>query len=90
MHKGIFSNTFVGSIKNSPVKKKVKEMIDMIAEDGWFIKSHNGTSHRQYAHATKKGKVTINGKPSDDLDDFVVLSILKQAQISKDVLRKKK
>ena len=61
------------------MKKKVKEMIRLIEDDGWYLKSHKGTSHRQYSHPTKKGKVTINGKPSDDLDDFLVNSILKQA-----------
>jgi predicted RNA binding protein YcfA (HicA-like mRNA interferase family) len=59
--------------------KKVKEMVRMIEDDGWYLKAHHGTSHRQYTHAVKKGKVTINGKLSDDLDHFVVNSILKQA-----------
>ena len=59
------------------MKKKVKEMIKLIEEDGWYLKSYKSTSHRQYSHPIKKGKVTINGKPSDDLDDFLVNSILK-------------
>jgi predicted RNA binding protein YcfA (HicA-like mRNA interferase family) len=59
--------------------KKVKEMIKVIEDDGWYLKAHNGTSHRQYKHDTKRGKVTINGKLSEDLDHFVVNSILKQA-----------
>jgi predicted RNA binding protein YcfA (HicA-like mRNA interferase family) len=59
--------------------KKVKEMIKIIQDDGWELKTHNGTSHRQYKHPTKKGKVTINGKPSEDLSHFLVNSILTQA-----------
>jgi predicted RNA binding protein YcfA (HicA-like mRNA interferase family) len=59
--------------------KKVKEMIKIIENDGWYLKAHKSTSHRQYSHPTKKGKVTINGKPSDDLDHFLINSILKQA-----------
>ncbi len=59
--------------------KKVKEMIKIIEDDGWELKAHNGTSHRQYKHSSKTGKVTINGKLSDDLDHFLVNSILKQA-----------
>lgn len=59
--------------------KKVKEMIKVIEDDGWYLKTHHGTSHRQYTHPFKKGKVTINGKLSEDLDHFVVNSILKQA-----------
>ncbi len=66
-------------LKEWQMKKKVKEMIKIIESDGWYLKSHKSTSHRQYTHPTKKGKVTINGKPSDDLDDFLVNSILKQA-----------
>jgi predicted RNA binding protein YcfA (HicA-like mRNA interferase family) len=58
--------------------KKVKEMIKIIEDDGWHLKTHNGTSHRQYIHDIKTGKVTINGKLSDDLDHFIVNSILKQ------------
>ena len=54
-------------------------MIKLIEDDGWYLKAHNGTSHRQYTHPVKKGKVTINGKLSEDLDHFVVNSILKQA-----------
>ncbi len=61
------------------MKKKVKEMIKLIEADGWYLKKHKATSHRQYTHPTKKGKVTINGHLSDDLDDFLVNSILKQA-----------
>lgn len=59
--------------------KKVKEMIKLIEKDGWYLKAHNGTSHRQYTHPIKKGKVTINGKPNDDLNHFLVNSIMKQA-----------
>lgn len=59
--------------------KKVKDVIKTIEAHGWYLKSHKGTSHRQYAHPVKKGKVTINGKMSDDLDHFLVNSILKQA-----------
>jgi predicted RNA binding protein YcfA (HicA-like mRNA interferase family) len=59
--------------------KKVKEIIKIIEDDGWELKAHKGTSHRQFKHPTKQGKVTINGKFSDDLDHFLVGSILKQA-----------
>jgi predicted RNA binding protein YcfA (HicA-like mRNA interferase family) len=58
---------------------KVRTIIKLIENDGWYIHSHNKTSHRQFKHPTKKGKVTINGKHSDDLSDFLVNSILKQA-----------
>lgn len=67
------------SNNHNTMKKKVKEMIALIKADGWYLKSHKGTSHRQFTHPVKKGKVTINGHLSDDLDDFLVNSILKQA-----------
>ncbi len=38
----------------------------LIEDDGWFIVATHG-SHRQYKHATKPGRVTIAGKPSEDL-----------------------
>jgi predicted RNA binding protein YcfA (HicA-like mRNA interferase family) len=57
---------------------KVHEAIRMIEEDGWFIVATRG-SHRQYKHATKPGRVTIAGKPSEDLAPGTLNSILKQA-----------
>jgi predicted RNA binding protein YcfA (HicA-like mRNA interferase family) len=57
---------------------KVREVITLIEEDGWFLVATRG-SHRQYKHATKPGRVTIAGKPSDDLAPGTLNSILKQA-----------
>jgi predicted RNA binding protein YcfA (HicA-like mRNA interferase family) len=57
---------------------KVREVITMIQEDGWFLVATRG-SHRQYKHATKPGRVTIAGNPSDDLAPGTLNSILKQA-----------
>ena len=45
---------------------KVRAMIKVIEEDGWYLDRTRG-SHRQYRHDQKKGVVTIAGKPSDDL-----------------------
>lgn len=53
-------------------------MIRMIEDDGWILLKTKG-SQRQYKHPTKPGKVTINGKPSDDLTHELVNSIEKQA-----------
>jgi predicted RNA binding protein YcfA (HicA-like mRNA interferase family) len=57
---------------------KVREVIKLIEEDGWFLVATRG-SHRQYKHATKAGRVTIAGKQSDDLAPGTLNSILKQA-----------
>jgi predicted RNA binding protein YcfA (HicA-like mRNA interferase family) len=57
---------------------KVREAIRMIEGDGWFLVATRG-SHRQYKHPTKLGRVTIAGKPSDDLAPGTRNSIMKQA-----------
>jgi predicted RNA binding protein YcfA (HicA-like mRNA interferase family) len=57
---------------------KVREAISLIEDDGWFLVATRG-SHRQYRHTTKEGRVTIAGKPSDDLAPGTLNSILKQA-----------
>jgi predicted RNA binding protein YcfA (HicA-like mRNA interferase family) len=59
---------------------KVKEVILLIEKDGWFMAAQRG-SHRQYKHPAKKGRVTIAGKPSDDMAKGTLNSIFKQAQI---------
>jgi predicted RNA binding protein YcfA (HicA-like mRNA interferase family) len=57
---------------------KVREASKLIEADGWFEVATRG-SHRQYRHASKPGRVTIAGKPSDDLAPGTLNSILKQA-----------
>jgi predicted RNA binding protein YcfA (HicA-like mRNA interferase family) len=57
---------------------KVREAIHVIEADGWYLVATRG-SHRQYKHPTKPGRVTIAGKPSDDLAPGTRNSILKQA-----------
>jgi predicted RNA binding protein YcfA (HicA-like mRNA interferase family) len=57
---------------------KVREAIKRVEEDGWYQVNQVG-SHRQYKHPTKKGRVTIAGHPSMDLDPKTQNSILKQA-----------
>ena len=50
----------------------------MLKDDGWFLAATRG-SHRQYKHSTKPGRVTVPGKPSDDLAPGTLNSILKQS-----------
>jgi predicted RNA binding protein YcfA (HicA-like mRNA interferase family) len=57
---------------------KVREAIRLIEDDGWYLAATRG-SHRQYKHPTKPGRVTIAGKPSDDLAPGTRNSIMKQA-----------
>lgn len=61
---------------------KVRDVIKMIEEDGWYIVATKG-SHRQYKHSLKPGRVTLAGHPSDDLAPGTLNSILKQSQLKK-------
>ena len=57
---------------------KVREIINYIENDGWYIVNRKG-SHRQFKHPTKKGRVTIPGNLNKDLLPDTANSILKQA-----------
>ena len=59
---------------------KVKEVIKLIEQDGWYLARQKG-SHQQYKHPLKTGTVTVDGKPSDDLPKGTLNSIFKQAQL---------
>ena len=60
---------------------KVKAIIKQLIADGWFMHRHNGTSHRQFKHPVKKGKVTVNGKLSDEITGDLLKSIERQSDI---------
>ena len=57
---------------------KVREAIRLIEKAGWVMVSQRG-SHRQFTHPVKLGRVTIPGKPSDDLHPKTERSILQQS-----------
>jgi predicted RNA binding protein YcfA (HicA-like mRNA interferase family) len=57
---------------------KVSELLRLLHQDGWMLAGTRG-SHRQYVHPTKPGRVTVPGKPSDDLAPGTLNSIRKQA-----------
>jgi len=44
---------------------KVREVIKLIEEDGWYLARTRG-SHRQFKHPTQSSLVTVAGKLSDD------------------------
>ena len=54
----------------------------MLQDDGWFLVATRG-SHRQFKHPLKTGRVTVAGKPSDDVASGTLNSILKQAGLKK-------
>jgi predicted RNA binding protein YcfA (HicA-like mRNA interferase family) len=61
---------------------KVRDVIRLIEEDGWLLVATRG-SHRQYKHPIKPGRVTVAGKPSDDMAPGTFNSVLKQAQLKR-------
>jgi predicted RNA binding protein YcfA (HicA-like mRNA interferase family) len=58
---------------------KVREIVKLIEKNGWVLIPRTGTSHRQYVHPSKPGRVTIAGHPGDDIPIGTKNNILKQA-----------
>jgi len=61
-------------------RMKVNEILAKLKADGWYLAATRG-SHRQFKHPVKSGRVTVPGKPSNDLAPGTLNSILKQAQL---------
>jgi len=61
---------------------KVREMLRLLGEDGWYLVSMRG-SHRQFRHPSKPGRVTVHGRPGDDIAPGTLNSILKQSGLKK-------
>jgi len=59
---------------------KVSTLIKRLKQDGW-TQVHQVGSHKQFKHPTKKGKVTINGNPSDVIAGMLLSSVEKQSGI---------
>jgi predicted RNA binding protein YcfA (HicA-like mRNA interferase family) len=57
---------------------EVHEVLQLLADDGWEIVTTRG-GHRQLEHPTKRGRVTVAGKRSDDLLPKTTTSILRQS-----------
>ena len=57
---------------------KIRPLIKLIQDDGWYLVRTRG-SHRQFKHPTKKGTVTVAGKPSADVRPGTLNNILRQA-----------
>ena len=61
---------------------KVREVLKMLKDDGWFLVTTEG-SHRQFKHPAKSGRVTVSGHPRDDIHPKTLKSILTQAGLTK-------
>ena len=76
---GEFARRFVAHRPSCyPVEMKVAEVLRLLHEDGWYLIATRG-SHRQFKHPNKLGRVTVAGKPSDDVALGTLNSIRKQA-----------
>ena len=58
----------------------VGEVLRIIEDDGWIMVAQKG-SHRQYKYPNKTGRVTVAGRPKDDLAPGTLNSILRQARL---------
>jgi predicted RNA binding protein YcfA (HicA-like mRNA interferase family) len=54
---------------------KVRDIMKRIEKDGWAMLPGTGSSHRQYKHPIKPGRVTIAGHRNDDVDPGTLKSI---------------
>jgi predicted RNA binding protein YcfA (HicA-like mRNA interferase family) len=70
------------SVRGYSTYMKVREVMKLLKADGWY---HLGTEgdHRQYKHPVKRGRVTVAGKPSDDVHPKTLASIFEQAQLER-------
>ncbi|MGH8921327.1 MAG: type II toxin-antitoxin system HicA family toxin [Acidimicrobiales bacterium] len=62
---------------------KVREVVRILERDGWRQVTQRG-SHRQFRHPTKPGRVTVAGKPGQDMAPGTLANILRQAGLSKE------
>ena len=56
----------MGDVKIRTLTMKVREVIKLLTDDGWFLHRTKG-SHRHFRHPTKSGKVTVPGKMGKDI-----------------------
>ena len=63
---------------------KVRDALDLIQRDGWRLVRIR-KSHQQFKHPVKPGRVTIPGKPGDDLPRGTWNSILKQSGLKEEI-----
>ena len=61
---------------------KFRELLARLQADGWVQIGQKG-SHQQFRHALKPGRVTVSGKPGDDVPHGLHKSILRQAGLKR-------
>ena len=61
---------------------KSADIISALKSDCWSKVAQKG-SHVQFKHPTKPGRVTVHGKPSDNIAPGTLNSIMKQSGLKK-------
>ena len=59
---------------------KIRAVIKALELAGWVLVATRG-SHRQFKHPQRPGRVTVAGKPSDDLAPGTLKSIARQSGV---------
>ncbi|MGB3266662.1 MAG: type II toxin-antitoxin system HicA family toxin [Microcoleus sp.] len=62
---------------------KVREVIKMLEDDGWYLARTRG-SHRQFKHPEKAGTVTVSGNLGVDMPIGTLKSVLRQSQLEEE------
>jgi len=57
---------------------KIREIVKRLEEAGWYEVARVG-SHRQFKHAQRLGRVTVAGRPGDDMPTGTLRSVFRQA-----------
>jgi predicted RNA binding protein YcfA (HicA-like mRNA interferase family) len=57
---------------------KYRELVKLLKADGWEIVAICG-SHQQWKHPVKRGRVTVAGRPNDDIHPRTLKSVRRQA-----------
>jgi predicted RNA binding protein YcfA (HicA-like mRNA interferase family) len=65
------------------VAKKVREVIKLLEQDGWYLARQGRTSHRKFRHPVKPNIVVVSGNPGDDMAPGTYDSILKQSGLKR-------
>jgi predicted RNA binding protein YcfA (HicA-like mRNA interferase family) len=60
---------------------KIRVVIKALEQAGWVLVATRG-SHRQFKHPLRPGRVTVAGRPSDDLASGTLKSIARQSGVS--------
>jgi predicted RNA binding protein YcfA (HicA-like mRNA interferase family) len=58
---------------------KVREIIQILNSQGWYLDRQRGTSHRQFKHPIIRRTITVDGKFSDDVSIDNLKSMEKQS-----------